>query len=39
MDVHGVLDFWFDESSKPYWFKRDGGFDRRISAKFAGLYP
>ena len=39
MDVQGVLDFWFDESSKPYWFKRDGGFDRRISAKFAGLYP
>ncbi|MDO4878002.1 MAG: DUF924 family protein [Neisseria sp.] len=33
------MDFWFDGQSRPYWFRRDSGFDGQIRARFAKLYP
>ena len=33
-----VLDFWFNESSRPFWFKRSDAFDLQIRSGFAGLW-
>lgn len=29
-----VLDFWFNEENKPYWFKKSQAFDDKIKEKF-----
>ena len=33
-----VLDFWFNENSRPFWFKRSDAFDLQIRSGFAGLW-
>lgn len=29
--IEEILDFWFDESSKPYWFRQSVSFDRVVT--------
>lgn len=33
-----VLDFWFAEQSKPYWFAKSDEFDQQIAREFSGLW-
>ena len=33
-----ILDFWFSERVKPFWFKKDAEFDREIQNKFLATY-
>jgi uncharacterized protein (DUF924 family) len=33
-----VLDFWFDEKMKPYWYKKDSEVDGKIRAQFIDLW-
>ena len=28
--VRSVLSFWYDDGSRPFWFERNDGFDRRV---------
>ncbi|WP_448204316.1 DUF924 family protein [Azospirillum sp. sgz302134] len=28
--IDEIVDFWFDEAMKPYWFKRSDSFDRTV---------
>ncbi len=37
-DALAVLDFWFDESNKPYWFLEDDKFDQKIADQFGTLW-
>lgn len=32
-----VLDFWFDESTKPFWFAKSDEFDTRLCNQFANV--
>ncbi|WP_372844213.1 DUF924 family protein [Psychrobacter sp.] len=38
MDARAVLDFWFDEDNKPYWFEQNDAFDQQIKAKFGKVW-
>jgi len=29
-----ILDFWFSEETKPYWFAKSDKFDNKIREKF-----
>ena len=33
-----VLDFWFDEASKPHWFAPDAAFDRAVARRLGALH-
>ena len=33
-----VLDFWFNPSTKPFWFTKSDDFDQQLHQKFADLY-
>lgn len=35
--IEHVLDFWFSEESKPFWFVRDRAFDERVRLRLADL--
>lgn len=37
-DARRLLDFWFDEPTRPFWFKKDADFDVRLSDGFLGLH-
>ena len=37
MHPQTVLDFWFKESGKSLWFKKDDGFDATIRERFGAL--
>jgi uncharacterized protein (DUF924 family) len=36
-DASAVLQFWFDERCRKFWFKREDFFDAEIRERFAGL--
>ena len=36
--IQEVLDFWFHEDSRPYWFDADPGFDQTVRKRFAELF-
>ncbi len=38
LDARAVLDFWFDEDNKPYWFEQNDAFDQQIKAKFGKVW-
>ena len=38
MSYTGILDFWFSESSQPFWFKKDDAFDTKIREHFLSHY-
>ncbi|MBP2299338.1 DUF924 family protein [Azospirillum picis] len=29
--IDEIVDFWFDEATKPYWFRQSGSFDRAVA--------
>ncbi|SMH62461.1 DUF924 family protein [Azospirillum agricola] len=29
--IDEIVDFWFDEATKPYWFRRSDSFDRAVA--------
>lgn len=33
-----VLDFWFDEQHRPFWFAQSDEFDQKIAQQFASLH-
>lgn len=33
-----VLDFWFSDESRPFWFAKSDTFDRRIADRFGNTY-
>lgn len=33
-----ILNFWFEETPKELWFKKDAAFDKKITKKFATTY-
>lgn len=33
-----VLDFWFDEANRPFWFEKSETFDAEIRRRFYGLW-
>ncbi|MEL7409214.1 MAG: DUF924 family protein, partial [Cyanobacteria bacterium J06558_2] len=33
-----VLNFWFSESVKPFWFKKSQSFDQEIQQHFEVIY-
>lgn len=33
-----VLDFWFDEQHRPFWFSQSDEFDAKIAQQFASLH-
>lgn len=33
-----ILDFWFSDRARPYWFARDEAFDAEIRRRFAAFY-
>lgn len=37
-EARAVLEFWFDEDSKPYWFVADDEFDRKIFDHFHEMW-
>lgn len=37
-DHWSVLDWWFDEATKPNWFKRSDAFDQAVAERLGGLY-
>ena len=37
-DHQGVLDFWFDPESKPYWFKQSDAFDQAVAERLGSLH-
>ena len=34
MPHQAVLDFWFNENSRPYWFQQSDAFDQTIRPHF-----
>ncbi|MCP2041616.1 uncharacterized protein (DUF924 family) [Neisseria sp. HSC-16F19] len=36
--VRDILDFWFADSSRPYWFARNDGFDASIRERFYSIW-
>ena len=38
MEYEAVLDFWFNETPKELWFKKEDGFDKQIIERFADPY-
>ncbi len=36
--IDEIVDFWFDEAMKPYWFKRSDSFDRLVRDTLAPHY-
>lgn len=38
LDARAVLDFWFDEDNKPYWFEQNDAFDQQIKVKFGKVW-
>lgn len=36
--ARNILDFWFDESVEPMWFKKDAAFDRQVEENFLDTY-
>lgn len=38
MTPKSVIDFWFDEADRPFWFDKSGEFDQTIRSRFAGLW-
>lgn len=38
MTPKSVIDFWFDEANRPFWFDKSGEFDQTICSRFAGLW-
>ena len=38
MPHQAVLDFWFSENSRPYWFQQSDAFDQTIRAQFATVF-
>ena len=38
MTPKSVIDFWFDEANRPFWFDKSGEFDQTIRSRFAGLW-
>ncbi len=36
-EAQAVLDFWFLESTKPYWFSQSDEFDKRVQDEFGTL--
>ncbi len=37
-DARAVLDFWFDEDNKPYWFAKNEDFDQQIHERFGKIW-
>ena len=35
--IEDVLGFWFGETSRPFWFSADTGFDRRVAQTLGAL--
>lgn len=35
--AQSVLDFWFDDATRPFWFTKSDDFDRVINERFGGL--
>ena len=38
LNPEDILDFWFSEAVKPYWFKKSEEFDREIERRFLDIY-
>ena len=38
LDARAVLNFWFDEDNKPYWFEPHDAFDQQIKVKFGKVW-
>lgn len=38
MTPQTVLDFWFDETSRPFWFAQNPHFDETVRTRFYGLW-
>lgn len=37
-DLQALLDFWFDDATKPYWFAATEAFDHQLAELFGALY-
>ena len=37
-EIADILDFWFSETARPRWFKREPDFDREIGERFEATY-
>ena len=35
---HEVLEFWFSDQMRPYWFAKSDDIDRDIAARFSDTY-
>ena len=33
-----VLDFWFSDTARPYWFQNSDDFDQTIRTQFAAVF-
>ena len=38
MTPQTVLDFWFAEANRPFWFAKSDEFDQAIRSRFADLW-
>ena len=38
MNAQDVLDFWFGEPNRPFWFAKNDGFDQQIRSRFFPLW-
>ena len=38
MNAQDVLDFWFTEPNRPFWFAKNDGFDQQIRSRFFPLW-
>lgn len=38
MNAQDVLDFWFAESNRPFWFAKNDDFDQQIRSRFFPLW-
>lgn len=38
MNAQAVLDFWFAETNRPFWFAKSDEFDAEIRSRFFGLW-
>ena len=38
MTPQTVLDFWFAEENRPFWFAKSDGFDEKIRTRFAAVW-
>ncbi|MGV6827711.1 MAG: DUF924 family protein [bacterium] len=37
-DIKVLLDFWFSEEARPYWFRSSAEFDRRVTRDYRELW-